>query len=112
MKKYQELESKVQTLYAGIGELQKEIERLKQKEESDKLPNNFDRDEAIAFLTEFKYHYLDNSFEWDSTPQGDRYWDSIYRSLYEYPNYKVPEEAIAQIQNWVIISFQQEEQNK
>jgi hypothetical protein len=96
MKKYQKLEQQVK-------DLQKEIERLKKEEEQqNKLPQSFDLDYALSFLDEPNSGDLDNMFYWHITPQGISYWGNLHSELEENPNYKVPDEAIIQIQKWVI----------
>jgi len=99
MKKYQELETKVK-------ELQEEIERLKQEEKEDKLPEGFDRDYALEFLKTYSRYDLTYTFTWSDTPQGDDYWRNISNSLRDNPKYVVPDEVIIQIQKWVILSYQ------
>lgn len=101
MKKYQKLEQQVKKLQA-------EIDRLKNQEKENTLPGNFNRNDAIEFLKEPSSDMLDSSFRWDSTFQGESYWDCIYYNLQENSEYKVPNEAIIQIQKWVILSFQEE----
>jgi hypothetical protein len=99
MKKYEKLELQVK-------EIQKEIERLKQEEKE--LPIGFNRYKAIEFLETFKQGCLEYCFSWSNTPQGLDYWKRIQNNLKD-PTYKVPQEAIIQIQKWIIISFQQEQ---
>lgn len=98
MKKYQDLENKVK-------ELQEEIERLKQEEKEDKLPTDFKRDYALEFLKTNSSYNLLRAFYWSNTPQGADYWRNIDKSLKDNPKYVVPDEAIIQIQKWVILSF-------
>jgi hypothetical protein len=98
MKKYQDLENKVK-------ELQAEIERLKQEEKEDKLPEGFDRDYALKFLKNYSCYDLERAFYWSYTPQGDDYWRNIHHPLENNPKYGVPDEVIIQIQKWVILSF-------
>lgn len=96
MKKYEQLEQKVQ-------ELQKEIDRLKKEEEQqNKLPQDFNLDSALSFLDEPNYRDLDDMFVWSSTIEGSSYWSNICNDLEELSDYKVPDEAIIQIQKWVI----------
>jgi hypothetical protein len=96
MKKYQELETKVK-------ELQEEIERLKQEE---KLPNGFNRVNALEFLETYFCDNLPKAFSWGDTPQGYEYWRNIYNSSIRN-NFEcvVPDKAIIQIQKWGILSF-------
>lgn len=96
MKKYEQLEQKVR-------DLQKEIDRLKKEEEQqNKLPVDFNLDSALSFLGEPNYWDLDDMFVWSSTIQGASYWSNIHNNLGELSDYKVPDEAIIQIQKWVI----------
>ena len=94
MKKYQELENK-------IAELQKEVERLK-KEES--LPDKFKRDVVLKILDnpncEESHYNIDTAFIWDSTPQGEKYWERIC----EFDR-KLNQNDICQLQRWVIQSY-------
>lgn len=41
-------------------------------------------------------------FVWSSTIQGGSYWSNIHNNLEKLSDYKVPDEAIIQIQKWVI----------
>lgn len=93
MEKYQKLEQQVK-------DLQKEIERL--KEEENKVPKDFKLDHALSFLDCPNSWDLDDMFTWDISSQGKVYWDDLYSELCENPDYKVPDEAIIQIQKWVI----------
>ena len=104
MKKYEQLEKQIR-------ELQAEVERLKKKEEEGeklKLPKDFSREKAIAFLEEPKEFRLCQAFDWESTAQGDDYWSKIGSSLYENPSHSVPEEAIIAIQSWIIQSYKEQ----
>ena len=101
MKKYQELETKIK-------ELQAEVERLKNKEKANKLPKKFDRDQAMTFLQEPSYTSLDKAFIWDYTPQGVEYWEKIADEVDHNKKYKIPTDAIIQLQKWVIQSYQEE----
>jgi len=107
MKKYQELETKVK-------ELQEEIERLKKEEEEEKgnkLPEGFDRMYALKFLETYSCLDLQRSFLWKSTIQGHDYWHNIYHSSGRNSKYVVvSDKAIIQIQKWVILSFQGDQQ--
>jgi hypothetical protein len=101
MKKYEKLELQVK-------EIQKEIERLKQEEKQNTLPRNFNRNQAIEFLDNFNPDNLIHSFSWASTPQDYDYWYIICGNLRKYKGHKVSQEAIIQIQKWIILSYQQE----
>jgi hypothetical protein len=99
MKKYEQLENR-------ISELQKEVERLKkeeEEEEKDKLPESFDRKPTIKVL-DGDLSSLNSAFIWSSTLQGEQYW-SIIAKGYEVLTYA----DIIQLQKWVILSYQQEE---
>jgi hypothetical protein len=100
MKKYEQLENQ-------IAELKKEVERLKneekKEEEKDKLPLNFGRKDVIGFLNG-KHNRLQTAFTWNSTPQGHEHWKYIYMGMNPLTN-----EDIIQLQKWVILSYQQEE---
>ena len=99
--RYQELENQVK-------ELQKEIDRLKKEEQESKLPAAFRRESAINFLNEPNWSDCDDMFIWASTPQGEDYWLEIFDYLGVDSGYKVPEEAIIQLQKWVIQSYQEQ----
>jgi hypothetical protein len=99
MKKHQELEDK-------IVELQKEVDRLKEEEKQNELPDGFTRDFCIKFLENFDCCDLNRSFTWRDTPQGEHYWVKIYNNLDE-SDYEVPQDAIIYIQGLVIKSYQQ-----
>lgn len=105
-KKYQELEAK-------IAELQAEVERLKKEEKDNQLPEDFHRYHALLFLNENKdsqerVDHINLAFRWITTPQGGEYWRNISDNLEGCSTYSVPQEAIIQIQKWVIQSYQQE----
>jgi hypothetical protein len=102
MKKYQKLEQQVE-------DLQKEIERLKEEEKENTLPKDFILDRALSFLDCPNFLDLVTMFTWHSSPQGQVYWEDLYTEMNNYqsesgdnPDYKVPDEAIIQIQKWVI----------
>jgi hypothetical protein len=95
MKKYQKLEQQVK-------ELQKEIDRLKEEEKQNKIPKCFKLDLALSFLDSPNKCDLYDMFDWDPSPQGYIFWKLIYDNLEQNSNYKVPDEAIIQIQKWVI----------
>lgn len=102
MSTYQQLEQKIQ-------ELQAEVDRLKSQEKEDKLPENFNRNYILKFLTNLDCSDLRGGFIWRDTPQGFDYWNKICHSLsLNKSQYKVPDEAIIQLQKWVILSYQQQ----
>ena len=95
--RYQELENQVK-------EIQKEIDRLKKEEQESKLPEDFNRERVISYLNNPRTWPASLAFTWDSTPQGGLYWYSIYH----LEPHKVPNEAIIQLQKWVIQSYQEQ----
>jgi hypothetical protein len=99
MKKYQELENK-------IAQLQQEVDRLKQEEKQNELPDGFNRDACIRFLETFSTSDLFNSFTWKDTPQGTKYWIKIHANIHKLDSYEVPKEAIIYIQSLIIKSYQ------
>lgn len=101
MKKYQELENKIK-------ELQAEVERLKNEEKENQLPKCFDRNMTIMFLENPSFGALDKAFLWYTAPQGELYWSDIADEVDFNKKYKVPNEAIIELQKWVIQSFQEE----
>ena len=106
--RYQELEQQIKTLQEEhqkqVQKLQAQVELLKKEEQESKLPVHFDREYTINFLKNPNKRSLNYAFEWSSTPQGVDYWYRI--SLLE--SHKVPEEAIIQLQKWVIQSYQKQ----
>lgn len=109
--RFQDLEQQIQTLQEEhkkqIQKLQEEIDRLKKEEQETKLPKDFNRELVIKFLNTSNSNYLEKAFFWWDTPQGINYWDRIYYSS-DLRSYTVPEEAIIQLQKWVIQSYQQQ----
>lgn len=101
MKKYQKLEQQIK-------EIQEEIDRLKKEEKKVELPDKFCRNYAIRFLENLNYRDLCNMFDWESSPEGINYWDTLYDNLASNPQYEVPQDAILKIQTWVIESYKQE----
>jgi hypothetical protein len=90
MAKYEQLESKIQ-------ELQKEVERLKQEEASNKLPRGFKIDIVKKIIDTGHINILGCAFDWEYTPQGYRYWYNIYCA-----NEPLTDKAMIQLQKWVI----------
>jgi hypothetical protein len=93
--KYQQLESQIE-------ELQKEVERLKQEEASNKLPRGFKIDVVKKILDDGDTNYLDDAFEWADTKQGFTYWNDIYSDLGI-----LRKKDIIQLQKWVIMYLEQ-----
>jgi hypothetical protein len=98
MKKYEELEIQIK-------ELQEEVNRLKREEKENKLPDCFNRKSVLSILNdpERNVYLLESAFEWKDTPQGDSYWIEIYDG-----NEYLTSGDIIQLQQWVILSYQQE----
>ena len=98
MKKYEQLEQQIK-------DIQNEVDRLKKEEEEEeknKLPKNFNRERALRCIK--TQNRLDLAFlDWRSTPQGIDYWADIYHNRAPFTN-----AAIMQLQEWVIMSYQQE----
>jgi hypothetical protein len=103
MKTSQELEQQ-------IAELQKELEIVKEKEQekSEFLPEGFKREGALNLLYDPKGIDMDHAFQWESTPQGSTYWEIICDDLYWKKITKLPDDAIIQIQQWVITSYRKQ----
>ena len=74
MKKYEQLENQIK-------ELQAEVERLKKEEEKPKLPEDFSRQNSIAFLENPNSTLLSDAFSWITTSQGLQYWAEIRNCL-------------------------------
>lgn len=108
MNKYQELEQQIQTLQEEhqkrVQKLQEQVELLKKEEQESKLPEHFIRKRVISYLNNPNYTDLFHAFRWSSTSQGMDYW----RSFALLEPHKVPEQAIIQLQKWVIQSYQQQ----
>jgi hypothetical protein len=102
MTKYEQLEQQIK-------ELQNEVDRLKKEEEEEKknkLPKNFNRKAALHCIkTQYRHHLA--FLDWRSTPQGLDYWSDIYHNRAPFTN-----AAIMQLQEWVIMSYQQEFEGK
>lgn len=98
--------SKFETLREKIKELQDALNQLEAAENPDKaLPRIFRREHALKFLENPNSDSLDLAFSWESTPQGEDYWGDIHDSLDDDPPERVPDEAIMQVQRWVITSY-------
>lgn len=102
MKKYQELEQKIQ-------ELQKEVDRLKSKERE--LPDCFDIKNVLKLLDDPQSDYLDFAFQWTDTPQGEDFWNKINHDLYRKNITTLPQEAIDQLKDWVIVYYRNKHQD-
>ena len=101
MKKYQELEQKIQ-------ELQKEVDRLKKEEQENTLPDGFEVEKVLEFLKDAsKIHLIDKCFSWKHPFQCDVNWFNIYVG-----NKPLTDKDIIQLQKWVILYYQQQQQSK
>ena len=102
MKKYQELEQKIE-------ELQQEVERLKKEEQENQLPDMFNIEPTLKVLKNPRKNYgrLMSSFEWVLTPQGHTHWGNLCSG-----NKPLTDQDIIQLQKWVILYYQQEQQSK
>jgi hypothetical protein len=92
MKNYEKLEQKIK-------ELQDEVNRLKREEKMNKIPNDFDRNNAIKYLNTRNQFALTDAFDWESTVKGYRYWEEVCGGE------DLCDEDIIQIQKWIIQSF-------
>lgn len=98
--------NKFDALREKIRELQDAINQLEAAENPDKaLPRVFRREHALKILEKPNADSLDIAFSWESTPQGEDYWSDIYESLNDDPPERIPDEAIMQVQKWVITSY-------
>jgi hypothetical protein len=95
MKKYQELENKIQ-------ELQAEVKRLKQEEASNKLPRNFKIYDVKKVIDDGELEYLEYAFEWADTSQGYGYWYRIFCT-----DEPLTDKVIIQLQKWMIMYLEQ-----
>lgn len=99
----------LQPLREKLKELNDLINEMERKGDPEGgLPGNFRREHAINFLENPNDESLDLAFRWSETPQGEDYWSTIHESLSDDPPEKIPEEAIGQVQKWVILSYQSE----
>ena len=62
----------------------------------------------MMFLENPSFGALDNAFTWDSAPQRIEYWAKIGDDVLDNKKYKIPTDAIIQLQKWVIQSYQEE----
>jgi hypothetical protein len=95
MKKYEQLESQIQ-------ELQAEVERLKQEEASNKLPNLFKIDDVKKLLDTGDINIIEYAFDWSDTSQGYWYWYNIFRV-----DKPLTDKDIIQLQKWMIMYLEQ-----
>lgn len=109
--KAQEMQKTLEALNAQVEET-KLRESLEKRKESCKLPEFFNRRNAIRFLEDPFTEYIDNAFDWRSTPQGFLYWKRISGDVWwanQYSKeYKIPEVVRNQIMVWVIESYKQD----
>jgi len=95
MKKYEQLENKIQ-------ELQAEVKRLKQEEASNKLPRNFKIYDVKKLLDTGDINIIEYAFDWSDTSQGYGYWYSTFCA-----DEPLTDKVIIQLQKWVIIYLEQ-----
>lgn len=69
------------------------------------IPECFVRSKAEDFLRNPNVSDLDDAFAWESTPQGERYWEEIGAGCSEKPPRRVPKKGIIAVQQWIINSF-------
>ena len=93
--KYQQLESQIE-------ELQKEVQRLKEEEAGNKLPQNFKIEDVKKVIDTGDVDYLDDAFSWSDTKQGYTYWENIFDDVEP-----LRKKDIIQLQKWVIIYLEQ-----
>lgn len=67
-----------------------------------KLPKDFNLKFTLDFLDSYNSNDLEYAFLWDDTPQGSDYWFNVYNDCCE--GVRPPEQAIIQIQKWIIQS--------
>jgi hypothetical protein len=77
------------------------------EELSHTLPKGFDRESLMSILnnpTGFEMYLLTQTFHWDTTSQGFDFWENE-RDSYRLYGKPLSDEAIIQIQKWVIMSY-------
>lgn len=108
MSTYQEIERQIKTLQEEhrkhIQQLQEQAYYLRREEHKTALPESFNRESAINFLNNPNSDDLFDAFLWDTSSEGLEYWFSISK----LGPHGIPEEAVIQLQKWVIESYQQQ----
>lgn len=100
------MEERLERLEMLLKEVFVELKRLKMESDPDFfIPEGFVRSKAEDFLKNPNAFDLDDAFTWDSTPQGEKYWEEIGEGCSERPPRRVPKEAIIALQQWIINSF-------
>lgn len=100
------MEERLERLEMLLKEVSVELKRLKLESDPDFfIPECFVRSKAEDFLKNPNGYDLDDAFTWDSTPQGEKYWEEIGASCSEKPPRRVPKEAIIALQQWIINSY-------
>lgn len=99
--KIDQLEKEADQMRQRLQELESKISLMKER----KLPEYFDRSQAIAFLENqpFRGRYseeLDRAFTWDDTPQGHDHWREIAEG-----HAQLTDSDKIQIQDWIITSY-------
>lgn len=104
MKKSEQIKLQIAQLES---ELKVATEAERAEELSHTLPIGFDRESLMSILdnpTGFEVSLLTQTFHWDTTPQGFDFWE-YERDSYQLYGKPLSDEAIIQIQKWVIMSY-------
>ena len=104
MKKSEQIKLQITQLE---GELKVATEAERAEELSHTLPKGFDRESLMSILDnpmDFDGALLYGTFHWDTTPQGIDFWQNE-RDSYRLDGKPLSDEAIIQIQKWVIMSY-------
>ena len=104
MKKSEQIKLQIAQLE---GDLQVATEAERAEELSHTLPKGFNRESLMSILdnpTGFEWYLLTETFHWGTTPQGFDFWENE-RDNYRLHGKPLSDEAIIQIQKWVIMSY-------
>lgn len=107
--KLAELRRQKEDLERTLQETQTQLEKVQaqiEQAERDRLPDSFNREQALRFLADPMSHALNWAFQWSSTPQGYLHWAKI-----DNDPTKLTSDDIIQIQTWVIQSFYESEES-
>jgi hypothetical protein len=111
MKKSEQIKLQIAQLERELkvaeGELKVATEAERAEELSHTLPMGFDRESLMSILDnpmDFDKDLLCETFHWDTTPQGFDFWENE-RDSYLLHVKPLSDEAIIQIQKWVIMSY-------
>lgn len=104
------MEDRYERLEMLLKEVSVELKRLKMESDPNFfIPECFVRSKAEDFLRNPNVFDLDDAFTWDSTPQGEKYWEEIGAGCSEGPpSLRVPKDAIISVQHWIINSLKLE----